>query len=268
MGQKNSRGDYETFLEEESQKQTKKKKEKEKEKEKEKQNEKQNEKEKEKQKEKNKKNQEAKNLQEKSKQIPRERRTSKDKNKKPQTTPEVLVPTVFRWKGGGNNVKIKASFTNWEPIKMSQSESDFTLILNLPVGQHKYVYVVDGETAISYHEPITMDENGEMLNITEIKTIDEEMLSPNNSLKKSSPREYSQHVPPILSYQTYPPKIPPLLHHPPITLDTGDDPSHMSIPSHVILNHLYSITREDVVIYSSTNRYKSKFVTTVLYKPI
>lgn len=47
------------------------------------------------------------------------------------------------------------------------------------------------------------------------------------------------------------------------------DPTLLPLPHHVMLNHLYSVTRkeEKTVILGITQRYKSKFVTTVLYKP-
>ncbi|KAK4336675.1 hypothetical protein RND71_043977 [Anisodus tanguticus] len=49
--------------------------------------------------------------------------TSLDKN---------ALPTVFKWEGGGKNVYIKGTFSNWKPIKMSHSHGDFVAIVNIP----------------------------------------------------------------------------------------------------------------------------------------
>ena len=38
---------------------------------------------------------------------------------------------------------------------------------------------------------------------------------------------------------------------------------------HVLLNHLYALTvRDGVMVLGATHRYKRKYVTTMLYKPI
>lgn len=51
------------------------------------------------------------------------------------------------------------------------------------------------------------------------------------------------------------------------------DPYLLPVPQHVTVNHLYvyqegrSKVKSDVVVLGVTQRYKSKFVTTVYYKP-
>jgi len=47
------------------------------------------------------------------------------------------------------------------------------------------------------------------------------------------------------------------------------EPSLLPEPQHVMLNHMYALSIKDgVMALSATHRYKKKFVTTLLYKPI
>nr|AAH52135.1 Prkab1b protein [Danio rerio] len=47
------------------------------------------------------------------------------------------------------------------------------------------------------------------------------------------------------------------------------DPTLLPEPNHVMLNHLYALSIKDgVMVLSATHRYKKKYVTTLLYKPI
>ena len=51
-----------------------------------------------------------------------------------------------------------------------------------------------------------------------------------------------------------------------------DDPVLLPLPHHVMINHMYFLSRpedpkENVEVLGTTHRFRSKFVTTVLYKP-
>uniref|UniRef100_A0A8C7N8J1 Protein kinase, AMP-activated, beta 1 non-catalytic subunit, a n=1 Tax=Oncorhynchus kisutch TaxID=8019 RepID=A0A8C7N8J1_ONCKI len=47
------------------------------------------------------------------------------------------------------------------------------------------------------------------------------------------------------------------------------DPALLPEPNHVMLNHLYSLSIKDgVMVLSATHRYKKKYVTTLMYKPV
>jgi len=49
----------------------------------------------------------------------------------------------------------------------------------------------------------------------------------------------------------------------------GNDPSQLPEPNHVLLDHLYALSvKDNVMVLGTTDRFKKKFVTTVLYKPI
>uniref|UniRef100_A0A672MT81 5'-AMP-activated protein kinase subunit beta-1-like n=1 Tax=Sinocyclocheilus grahami TaxID=75366 RepID=A0A672MT81_SINGR len=68
-----------------------------------------------------------------------------------------------------------------------------------------------------------------------------------------------------------PPILPPHLLQVLLNKDTGIscDPTLLPEPNHVMLNHLYALSIKDgVMVLSATHRYKKKYVTTLLYKPI
>lgn len=55
------------------------------------------------------------------------------------------LPTVFKWDGGGKEVFISGTFSEWKTIPMVKSHGDFVTIVDLPEGDHQYVFCVDGE---------------------------------------------------------------------------------------------------------------------------
>ncbi|CAK9158527.1 unnamed protein product [Ilex paraguariensis] len=71
-----------------------------------------------------------------------------------------------------------------------------------------------------------------------------------------------------------PPILPPHLQHSLLNCPTNRDPSgsgSLPLPQNVVLNHLYIENPEpprSVVALGVTHRFRSKFVTVVLYKPV
>lgn len=70
-----------------------------------------------------------------------------------------------------------------------------------------------------------------------------------------------------------PPTLPPHLQHTLLNYKRSSDPCGPSLPSpqNVTLNHLYIENREpprSVVALGVSHRFRSKFVTVVLYKPV
>ncbi|KAJ4725057.1 SNF1-related protein kinase regulatory subunit beta [Melia azedarach] len=69
-----------------------------------------------------------------------------------------------------------------------------------------------------------------------------------------------------------PPLVPPHLQHPLLgTPASRDSAGTLPRPQNVILNHLYIENREaprSVVALGFTHRFRSKYVTVVLYKPV
>jgi len=73
---------------------------------------------------------------------------------------------------------------------------------------------------------------------------------------------------------TAPPIIPPHLLHfmlnkKPVRNVSSENPELLPKPCHTLLNHLYAMPMKDgVMTLSSTQRYRQKFVTTILYRPV
>lgn len=55
------------------------------------------------------------------------------------------LPTVFKWEGGGKQVYISGTFSDWKILPMVRSHGDFVTIIDLPEGEHEYKFFVDGE---------------------------------------------------------------------------------------------------------------------------
>lgn len=58
---------------------------------------------------------------------------------------KTALPTVLRWDGGGKNVTISGTFSDWKPMAMVRSHQNFVTIIDLPEGDHQYKFCVDGE---------------------------------------------------------------------------------------------------------------------------
>ena len=68
-----------------------------------------------------------------------------------------------------------------------------------------------------------------------------------------------------------PPILPPQLVHVILNKETplNCEPTLLPTPHHVMVNHMYALSIKDqVMALSSTSRYKQKYVTTILYKPV
>lgn len=89
----------------------------------------------------------------------------------------------------------------------------------------------------------------------------------------SEQKEYSQEIPQNKPWEKVngPPILPPHLLQVILNKDTplSCEPTLLPEPNHVMLNHLYALSIKDgVMVLSATHRYRKKYVTTLLYKPI
>eukprot|EP00795_Rhopilema_esculentum_P017318 gene17318-8896_t len=95
----------------------------------------------------------------------------------------------------------------------------------------------------------------------------------------SPPGSYGQLIPshhtPVVVHDTLHSAVPPML--PPHLLNVilnkeaidQEDLTLLPVPHHVALNHLYALSIKDAVMtLSATHRYRRKYITTVLYKPV
>jgi len=202
------------------------------------------------------------------------------------------VPTVFRWENGGCEVFIAGSFTDWKArIPMNYSNGEFTTIIELPEGDHEFKFLVDGRWIHDPNLQTSNDTFGGRNNIVSVQNTDFEVFkaldsdaqgssNSNRSMQSSPPGSYGQLIPshntPMIirdsgMHSSVPPMLPPHLLNVILNKEIMDqeDPSLMPEPEHVSLNHMYALSIKDgVMVLSSTQRFKRKFVTTLLYKPI
>ncbi|XP_013778710.1 5'-AMP-activated protein kinase subunit beta-1-like [Limulus polyphemus] len=198
---------------------------------------------------------------------------------------ETALPTVFKWEGGGKDVYISGSFTQWEPLKMVHSQDNFVLILDVPEGEHQYKFLVDGQWQHDPKEPNVDESGGAKKNLINVQKQDFEVFealamdsvnSGSGSQKDMAgtpPGEYCQEIPQRNPYDKSagPPILPPHLLQVILNKDISlsCEPTLLPEPNHVMLNHLYALSIKDgVMVLSATHRYRKKYVTTLLYKPI
>ncbi|XP_017345519.1 5'-AMP-activated protein kinase subunit beta-1a isoform X2 [Ictalurus punctatus] len=193
-------------------------------------------------------------------------------------------PTVFRWTGAGKEVYLSGSFDNWaNKIPLTRSQNNFVAIVDLPEGEHQYKFYVDGQWTHDPSEPLVTNQLGTINNIIQVKKtdfevfdalmVDSQKCSDMSDLSSSPPGPYHQdaYVPKQDEKFKSPPILPPHLLQVILNKDTGIscDPALLPEPNHVMLNHLYALSIKDgVMVLSGTHRYKKKYVTTLLYKPI
>ncbi|KPP60323.1 5'-AMP-activated protein kinase subunit beta-1-like [Scleropages formosus] len=193
-------------------------------------------------------------------------------------------PTVFRWTGAGKEVYLSGSFNNWtSKIPLIPSQNNFVAIVDLPEGEHQYKFYVDGQWTHDPTEPVVTNQLGTVNNVIQVKKTDFEVFdalmvdlqkcSDMSELSSSPPGPYHQdaYIPKQDEGVKSPPILPPHLLQVILNKDTSIscDPALLPEPNHVMLNHLYALSIKDgVMVLSATHRYKKKYVTTLLYKPI
>lgn len=192
----------------------------------------------------------------------------------PPSAAATVVPTVFRWTHGGKRVYLTGTFNGWsQRIPLSRSGDDFVAILTLPEGYHHYRYIVDDEWRVDPDQPTVVD--GGVVN----NYIDVEEMSKNEKNKLGSklgsvsePELFGQDHHRFEVSKKHPPMLPPHLRYTPLNCDPHPvDPVLLPMPQHVTLNHAYfSLSGEtsDVLALGVTHRYRHKFSTVVLYKPL
>ncbi|XP_016087861.1 5'-AMP-activated protein kinase subunit beta-1-like [Sinocyclocheilus grahami] len=163
------------------------------------------------------------------------------------------------------------------------SHNNFVAIIDLPEGEHQYKFYVDGHWILDPKEPVVTNKSGVMNNVIKVRKTDFEVFdalktdsekcADMSDLSSSPPGPYHQDPYSTKSEDRLrsPPILPPHLLQVLLNKDTGIscDPTLLPEPNHVMLNHLYALSIKDgVMVLSATHRYKKKYVTTLLYKPI
>lgn len=222
---------------------------------------------------------------------------SKDLLKSELTDPkkdERTLPAVIRWHEPCKAVHVLSSHDNWQHKHVmvldkadrknhsARPDNVYLTILNLTEGEYQYRYIVDGTERHNPREKHATDDKGRINNIIKVRNADFEafdaLLMDSESQKADSDSEYGQVEPRMMNPteamkpRNQPPSLPNhLLHKILLNQDTSIacDPSLLPEPNSSQLNHLYALSiREDTLALSATHRFRGRFVTTLLYKPI
>lgn len=223
-------------------------------------------------------------------------------------TKELHPTTISWTRTKAKSLKISGSFNQWQdPIDMQKNaDGTFSVTLNLCPGIHEFKFLVDGtwqhDPDMRTLPSTTMGSVNNLLIVgafgggvanaqqtmstsamSEMTSADALPLRPVESVSSLSevvddfeafrsdtpPGEYGQVKPNLVDVKA-PPTLPPHLLQ--VTLNSApyeNDPTQLPEPNHVMLNHLYALSIKDhVMVLGTTHRYKKKFVTTVLYKPV
>jgi 5'-AMP-activated protein kinase regulatory beta subunit len=201
------------------------------------------------------------------------------------------LPTIFKYNGNAKDVYVCGTFNNWQKLKMSRSTKDFVAIVDLKEGEHEYKFLVDGEWVNDPNEPKkdAKDEHGFLVTNNLIRVQKEDFdayhaldmdskavaLAQQSHKKRLFADTFNQEIPQYVTerteHRTGPPILPPHLLQVILNKDTplSCEPTLLPEPNHVMLNHLYALSIKDgVMVLSSTQRYRRKYVTTLLYKPM
>ncbi|XP_019240783.1 PREDICTED: SNF1-related protein kinase regulatory subunit beta-2-like isoform X1 [Nicotiana attenuata] len=189
---------------------------------------------------------------------------------------EDRIPTMITWSYGGVEVAIEGSWDGWKTRDILQrTDKDFSVMKALPSGVYHYRFVVDGQWRYAPDLPFERDDMGNVFNVLDLQDSVPEV--PNNTSCSEAP------LSPESSYNSIPfssedfneklPDLPPLLQQTPLDLPSSSQSSMetMQKPLPAVLNHLYiqkTRSSQSMVVLSSTHRFRTKFVTAVLYKSL
>ncbi|KAJ3180100.1 hypothetical protein HDU87_002325 [Geranomyces variabilis] len=214
-----------------------------------------------------------------------------------------VIPIMISWAQGGGAVYVTGTFNNWkQKVRMSRSNADFTTVIDMPPGTHRFKFIVDDEWKCSEDLPIASDSEGNLVNylevtdeagerqgdgLDELAKFGDAQMSP-VVLSSTPPEAYTTEIPTPASlaalalsmytqqqqnshHPSQPPHLPPHLEK--VLLNSHalskDDRSVLPVPNHVTLNHMYACSiRDGVMAVGCTTRYRMKYITTVLYKPV
>lgn len=213
----------------------------------------------------------------------------------PTVTVLNIVPVVVRFLDPNrikamleakSHVFLASEFSGWKPtIQMTASEDNFYCIAELPVGQNRVRFMVNGEPFLDASQP-TSTENGQPANVVVASDVLLLARDDEDAAGGDDDRDWGQEEFTFEETRKYPPMLPPHLRYTPLNtpptqmrcardgtmniagLDTMVDPEHLPLPLSVTINHVYLQRRDDHAVLGMTTRYGNKFTTIVYYKSI
>ncbi|XP_042399037.1 SNF1-related protein kinase regulatory subunit beta-1-like [Zingiber officinale] len=184
------------------------------------------------------------------------------------------IPTLITWNRGGNTILVEGSWDDWTSRKpLQRSGKDHAILLVLPSGVYHYKFIIDGQPRHMPDLPFVTDEMGNIINLLDVHDhVPENVESISEFDSPPSPvSSYSWSPPADEDFAKEPPAVPPHLRL--TVLETQNTDEASLTPEHVGLNHLCiekgsSSSSQSVVGLGLTHRFRSKYVTVVLYRPV
>ncbi|TVU37178.1 hypothetical protein EJB05_10479, partial [Eragrostis curvula] len=186
--------------------------------------------------------------------------------------PQKKIPTLLTWALGGKSIYVEGSWDNWATKKpVEKSGKDHTILLMLSSGVHRYRFIVDGERRFIPDLPCETDNTGRVVNLVDVHDfIPESVESVSELMAPPSPdSSYGFHIPGEKEFAKEPPQLPAQLYLG--VLNSRSSEGGCARPRHVVLDHLYiekGWGAQPLVALGHTHRFRSKYVTCVLYKAI
>ncbi|XP_059661252.1 SNF1-related protein kinase regulatory subunit beta-2-like [Cornus florida] len=190
--------------------------------------------------------------------------------------PEKGIPTMITWSYDGKQVAIEGSWDNWKTREFLQrSGKEFIIMKVLRSGVYHYRFIVDGQWRYAPELPRECDNMGNIFNILDLQDYIPEVLD-NVSVSESPPSPVSSYNNSAFSSEDFNeklPELPPLLQKTPLDQPSSSKDATESTekPLAAVLDHLYiqkGCTGQSMVALSSTHRFRTKYVTVVLYKSL
>eukprot|EP00268_Persea_americana_P033637 TRINITY_DN3329_c0_g1_i2.p1 TRINITY_DN3329_c0_g1~~TRINITY_DN3329_c0_g1_i2.p1 ORF type:complete len:272 (-),score=60.97 TRINITY_DN3329_c0_g1_i2:265-1080(-) len=185
------------------------------------------------------------------------------------------IPTMITWSYGGREVAVEGSWDDWKTKKLLQrSGKDFIIMKVLPPGVYQFRFIVDGEWRYAPDTQWVSDDLGNAYNILDVQDFVPEDLDSIAGFEPPDSPDSSYNNMQLGSedYAKEPPLVPPNLRLTILnTPSCMDSPMPLLRPQHVVLNHLYvqnSKSGQSVVALGTTQRFRAKYATVVLYKSL
>ncbi|CAH6721188.1 SNF1 protein kinase subunit beta-3 [[Candida] jaroonii] len=121
---------------------------------------------------------------------------SENEQSQPPSQPDlnVTVPVEIRWTQGGEKVYVTGSFTGWRKMigLARQPDNTFLITLGLPIGTHRFRFVIDNELRFSDYLPTATDQMGNFVNYVEVTPENVEIYLQQQEQEKAKEEDQQQ----------------------------------------------------------------------------
>ncbi|XP_062107186.1 SNF1-related protein kinase regulatory subunit beta-2-like [Humulus lupulus] len=185
---------------------------------------------------------------------------------------ENLTRVKLSWNCGAKQVAVMGSWDNWETREILQSLGNgFTVVKTLPPGEYQYLFIVDGYLRWAPDLPWICDDLGNAYNVLDLQVCESELPESLSEFRSppSPPSSYDNQFLNEDDFSRPPPETPSQLQST-ILNNKSSSSNDGQQPQHTQLNHLYIQNHFEgqFMALGSTRRFRQKYVTMVLYKPL